>query len=230
MSIYFVSINTKYYLVRINMIENNNKKAGRPQKFDREQVLDKLLHLFWLQGYEGTSIAEIVKVAGINPPTLYASFGSKEQVFSLVMERYISTYMSPVIASIEEPGLSVLAKLELFLNRFIEVITQPDYPHGCMLLFELFTYHKKPSETFTRLRASGQAFFAALCALIERGIANKEIHTMGTAQETAILILTFEKGLAMQSKAGTGRDTLLHISHQFTQMLSINSKNRLKDD
>lgn len=200
--------------------QNNNKKAGRPQKFDREQVLDKLLQLFWLQGYEGTSIAEIVRSTGINPPTLYVSFGSKEQVFSLVIERYVTTYLSRVIASIEEPGLSVTARLELFLTRFVEVITQPDYPRGCMLLFELFTWHKKPPAAFARLNASGQAFFIAFCAMVEQGIANGEIRAAGSAQETAILILTFEKGLAMQAKASTGRDTLLHISRQFVQMLT----------
>ncbi|AIJ06657.1 MULTISPECIES: TetR/AcrR family transcriptional regulator [Edwardsiella] len=202
------------------MKEHNNKKAGRPQKFEREQVLDKLLHLFWMQGYEGTSIAEIVKCAGINPPTLYASFGSKDQVFALVMERYVSQYLSQVIASIETPGLSVPARLELFLTRFVEVITQPGYPRGCMLLFELFTYHKKPPTVFAGLSSAGFTFFNAFCTLVAQGIERGEIRGAGTPQETATLILAFEKGLAMQAKAGSDRDMLLHISRQFVQMLT----------
>ncbi|ACY85019.1 TetR/AcrR family transcriptional regulator [Edwardsiella piscicida] len=202
------------------MKEHNNKKAGRPQKFEREQVLDKLLQLFWMQGYEGTSIAEIVKCAGINPPTLYASFGSKEQVFALVMERYVSQYLSPVIASIKTPGLSVPARLALFLTRFVEVITQPGYPRGCMLLFELFTYHKKPPTVFAGLNSAGLAFFNEFCAMVAQGIERGEIHGAGTPQETATLILAFEKGLAMQAKAGSDRDMLLHISRQFVQMLT----------
>ncbi|EKS7780894.1 TetR/AcrR family transcriptional regulator [Edwardsiella piscicida] len=202
------------------MKEHNNKKAGRPQKFEREQVLDKLLQLFWMQGYEGTSIAEIVKCAGINPPTLYASFGSKEQVFALVMERYVSQYLSPVIASIKTPGLSVPARLALFLTRFVEVITQPGYPRGCMLLFELFIYHKKPPTVFAGLNSAGLAFFNEFCAMVAQGIERGEIHGAGTPQETATLILAFEKGLAMQAKAGSDRDMLLHISRQFVQMLT----------
>ncbi|MEG2830868.1 MAG: TetR/AcrR family transcriptional regulator [Edwardsiella sp. (in: enterobacteria)] len=202
------------------MKEHNNKKAGRPQKFEREQVLDKLLQLFWMQGYEGTSITEIVKCAGINPPTLYASFGSKEQVFALVMERYVSQYLSPVIASIKTPGLSVPARLALFLTRFVEVITQPGYPRGCMLLFELFTYHKKPPTVFAGLNSAGLAFFNEFCAMVAQGIERGEIHGAGTPQETATLILAFEKGLAMQAKAGSDRDMLLHISRQFVQMLT----------
>ncbi|WP_395755675.1 TetR/AcrR family transcriptional regulator [Edwardsiella ictaluri] len=202
------------------MKEHSNKKAGRPQRFEREQVLDKLLHLFWMQGYEGTSIAEIVKCAGINPPTLYASFGTKEQVFALVMERYVSQYLSQVIASIEMPGLSVPARLELFLTRFVEVITQLGYPRGCTLLFELFTYHKKPPAVFTGLYSAGLAFFNEFCMMVAQGIEHGEIHGAGTPQETATLILAFEKGLAMQAKAGSDRDMLLHISRQFVQMLT----------
>ncbi|MFV4847176.1 TetR/AcrR family transcriptional regulator [Edwardsiella tarda] len=206
------------------MNAQTTKKAGRPQKFDREQVLEKLLQLFWLQGYEGTSIAEIVKCAGINPPTLYASFGSKEQVFALVMERYIQRYLSEVIASIEAPGLSPGARIELFLTRFVEVITQPAYPRGCMLLFELFTYHKKPPAIFAGMNEAGKAFFVDFCALVAQGIADGELQEMGSAQQTALLILTFEKGLAMQAKAGSDRETLLHISRQFVRMLSRASR------
>lgn len=202
-------------------MKNNKKKTGRPPEFDREQVLEKLLNLFWLQGYEGTSIADIVKTAGINPPTLYASFGTKDQVFSLVIDKYIVAYMVPVMSSIHEPGLSVPARLELFLERFIRVVTQHDHPPGCMFLSELFVYHKTTSEIFDSLRVRSAAFFTDFCTMIEKGIDNHEIHSMGSVLDTAIFILTFEYGLAIQAKSGTQQDTLLNISRRFVSMLSI---------
>ena len=44
--------------------------------------------VFWRQGYEGASMADLTKAMGINPPSLYACFGSKEGLFKAVLERY----------------------------------------------------------------------------------------------------------------------------------------------
>ncbi|MGO2570633.1 MAG: TetR family transcriptional regulator, partial [Serratia proteamaculans] len=39
--------------------------AGRPREFDREQALLKARDLFWRQGYEGTSLSDLVAELGI---------------------------------------------------------------------------------------------------------------------------------------------------------------------
>ena len=44
--------------------------------------------VFWRQGYEGASLADLTEAMGINSPSLYACFGSKEGLFRAVLERY----------------------------------------------------------------------------------------------------------------------------------------------
>jgi AcrR family transcriptional regulator len=61
--------------------EKDAKPRGRPQAFDREAALDCALRLFWTQGFEGTSISDLTEALDINPPSLYAAFGSKEELF-----------------------------------------------------------------------------------------------------------------------------------------------------
>ncbi|OHX64860.1 TetR/AcrR family transcriptional regulator [Flammeovirga pacifica] len=55
--------------------------AGRPKIFNREEVLDKSIQLFWEKGYEQTSTVELLKAVQLNKGSLYNEFNSKEELF-----------------------------------------------------------------------------------------------------------------------------------------------------
>jgi AcrR family transcriptional regulator len=62
--------------------------AGRPRTFDTDAALESAMQVFWRKGYEGASLADLTAAMGINPPSLYAAFGSKEALFRKAMDRY----------------------------------------------------------------------------------------------------------------------------------------------
>jgi AcrR family transcriptional regulator len=61
---------------------------GRPREFDIERALERAMELFWRQGYEGTSIADLTRELGLTRPSLYAAFESKEALFLRSLDRY----------------------------------------------------------------------------------------------------------------------------------------------
>ena len=65
-----------------------SKRRGRPPSFDRRAALDAATALFWRYGYDGTSIAVLTEAMGCTPPTLYAAFGSKAQLYREVLTHY----------------------------------------------------------------------------------------------------------------------------------------------
>lgn len=62
--------------------------AGRPRTFDTDAALENAMQVFWRKGYEGASLSDLTAAMGINPPSLYAAFGSKDALFRKAMDRY----------------------------------------------------------------------------------------------------------------------------------------------
>ena len=59
--------------------------AGSPEK--RRQVLDGARRIFLAQGYDGASVGDIAKAAGVSKGTIYVYFQGKEELFlALVAE------------------------------------------------------------------------------------------------------------------------------------------------
>lgn len=77
-------------------------KRGRPRGFERETALRAAMELFSRRGYEGVSLAELTAAMGINPPSLYAAFGSKEALFREAVALHRATVFAPVAAALED--------------------------------------------------------------------------------------------------------------------------------
>jgi AcrR family transcriptional regulator len=106
---------------------------GRPRTFDRDAALDRALTLFWEHGYEATSLAELTRVMGINPPSLYAAFGDKRALFSEAVVRYQQTHGAVTLRALDEEP-TARAAIERLLRDAAASYADPDHPRGCMIV------------------------------------------------------------------------------------------------
>ncbi len=109
-------------------------RTGRPRSFCKDEALDRAMTVFWRQGYEGASLANLTEAMGINSPSLYACFGSKEGLFKAVLERYDQRrvdFMAQVTAA---PDAASVA--ETFLMGVVTFAsdTGGKTPPGCLML------------------------------------------------------------------------------------------------
>ena len=65
------------------------KQRGRPPAFNHEEALEKAMHVFWAHGYEGASMSDLTEALGVNKPSIYGAFGSKEELFRKTLQRYV---------------------------------------------------------------------------------------------------------------------------------------------
>ncbi len=61
---------------------------GRPKCFEREDVLNKTIALFWRKGFTDTSLQDLEKETGLNKSSLYAEFDDKEGIFLESLKQY----------------------------------------------------------------------------------------------------------------------------------------------
>ena len=64
------------------------KSPGPPPSFDRGEVLDRLVALFWAHGYSSTSHRMMRDATGLSGSSLYNTFGDKRSIFAQVLDRY----------------------------------------------------------------------------------------------------------------------------------------------
>ncbi len=87
-----------------------------PKGYKREEVLDRAIELFRRQGYSATSTAELVEELGMNRKSMYAEFGSKQELFEAALERYSEINLTRVLAPIEAPDANAQSIREAFLG------------------------------------------------------------------------------------------------------------------
>ena len=89
---------------------------GRSKQYDRTELLDRAVELFRNQGFNGTSTAELVAEPGVNRKSMYAEFGSKQELFEATLEHYNRNHLSRVLAPIEAEDAGVDAIRQAFIG------------------------------------------------------------------------------------------------------------------
>jgi len=106
--------------------------AGK-KSFQPEQALDKAMGLFWKQGYEGTSIEDLVQYMGLGRGSLYDTFGDKHALYLAALSQYLAKYQAQAVEFLEQTGrLSEI--LERFFQAFIEELVSDPARRGCFLV------------------------------------------------------------------------------------------------
>jgi TetR/AcrR family transcriptional repressor of nem operon len=71
-----------------NKITQKNRSVGRPKAFDEQEALTAAMYYFWEHGYDNTSLDSLLVAMGIKKSSFYATFKSKEEIFSRTLELY----------------------------------------------------------------------------------------------------------------------------------------------
>lgn len=187
-------------------------EKGRPRRFDRDEALRRAMELFWRKGFSGTSLSELTAAMGINPPSLYAAFGSKEGLFREAVELYGKTESPEIWLSVEQAP-SAREAFAGFLRATATAFTQPDKPRGCLIVLGALHADDAGSETASAtLRAIRAANVSDMVARLRRSVADGELPAATDCEAIASFYATVQQGMSIQARDGADRETLLAIA------------------
>ncbi|MCB5176089.1 TetR/AcrR family transcriptional regulator [Microvirga lenta] len=116
----------------------------------RRQILDGARQVFLAQGFDGASMGEIAKVAGVSKGTLYVYFDNKEKLFeALTIEE--KSGLAEVLFKLDGEDPDVRAVLTKLGETYLRYMGRPDHVSSVRMVIGA-------AEKFPRL---GQAFFDA---------------------------------------------------------------------
>jgi AcrR family transcriptional regulator len=183
---------------------------GRPLEFDPDEALGKALELFWRYGYEGTSLAALTSAMGIVRPSLYATFGSKEDLFRKVIDLYWSTQMDFARAAGEKRTAREVVEALLF--GFVDAVTGSGTPPGCLGVSGALACSPASADIQKELAARRTHDDAALCKRLERARREGDLPEEVSPADLASFIATVLRGMAVQAKSGASRQTLRRVA------------------
>jgi AcrR family transcriptional regulator len=117
-----------------SQISGHTRRTRAPGDRSRARVLERAASLATLDGLDGVSIARLADATGMPKSSVYALFGSKEQ---LQLET-IDTARTSLIAHVVAPALSTTPpgreRLRRLCQGFLDYVEQRVFPGGCFFV------------------------------------------------------------------------------------------------
>ncbi|RJT36208.1 TetR/AcrR family transcriptional regulator [Mesorhizobium waimense] len=183
-------------------------ERGRPRTFDRTAALRRAMEVFWVKGYEGASISDLTAAMGINSPSLYAAFGSKQALFLEATEFYTQAEGTEIWAALDKAPTACKA-IENFLRQTAKAYSQSDRPQGCLIALGALHQDSSSGAICNDLRRRRAENRAALLRRIERGVAEGELPAGFDSRTAATFYATLQHGMSIQARDGASRAALM---------------------
>jgi TetR/AcrR family transcriptional repressor of nem operon len=183
--------------------------VARPKAFDREQALLAAMQVFWVKGYEATSLDDLLAAMKIGRQSLYDTFGDKRALFMEALGRYrelTDAYLRGCLA--DAPSVKAA-----FQRLFMQVVDEPEahQRRGCLLInsaVELAPHHPETAQLVVAYqRATERLFRHGLQLAQERG----ELPADRNVRALARYLVSAMQGLRVMAKADPNKAALRDV-------------------
>ena len=85
-------------------------------QFERSEVLDRSIELFWENGFSGSSMKQVANVTGLKPGSIYLAFENKEGLYREALQRYAEKSLHRIAKTLDDAPNVLIGICKLFDN------------------------------------------------------------------------------------------------------------------
>ena len=171
---------------------------ARSKEFDPDAAVSAAMELFWLKGYEATSIQDLVEHLGIGRQSLYATFGSKHGLYLQALDRYRESQAAGLV-----DALSTADPVMPAVRRLLESLAHRGRRarRGCFMVNSAMELLPQDKAVQRRAAATFSQIEEALVEAIRRAQDHGELPTDQSPTAAAHFLLTVIQGIRVVDKA-----------------------------
>ncbi|RGD57857.1 TetR/AcrR family transcriptional regulator [Kitasatospora xanthocidica] len=190
---------------------------ARTKEFDPDAALQAALELFWQRGYEATSMADLVERLGIARASLYATFGSKRELYLRALERYCEQSDSARLDDLSQPGPALPAVRALV--RQYATAEEGERRLGCFVTNTAVELAPHDPAASRRVEASFDRLETLLAAALARAAAQGELPAGRDPRALARMLVVLLQGIRVVGKTTDGAPLARDAAEQALALL-----------
>jgi TetR/AcrR family transcriptional repressor for divergent bdcA len=185
------------------------RARGRPRGFDPDEGIAVAQSLFLARGYDAVGVADLTEALGINPPSFYAAYGSKAELFARTLQRYSKADGVPLLEILRPGRAAAEALSEILMDAATKYTAHPGNG-GCLAI-------EGTRCNDVDARTAAIHLTSAARDVIFRFV--KATHP-NSAEAIADYTVTVMNGLSAMAREGYGRDRILRTAELATTAFS----------
>ena len=179
-----------------------HEQPGRPRSFDREEVLDKIVDVFWRQGFHATTFSDVEQATHLHRQSLVYAFGSKHAMFIEALRRYRERHVGALCEILRRdspPSANIRAAFDFWLADARRT-ARP----GCLMVNTAGEFGGTDADIVDILGETNSEVVNALSDAFARARANGEVKTDAAPEALAELAVACCDGALLRCR--TERD------------------------
>lgn len=192
---------------------------ARTKEFDPDIALDAALDLFWLQGYDATSLPDLLDAMGLSRSSLYRTYGDKHALFLKALERYTQQEVKKQ-ELIVNSTIQVCDAIKKILDQIVQEAVEDKRMRGCFLTNTMteLPYDNEVSELLTVSRLASANFYQTL---IQKGQQQGTLSTVHSPEALADFLFATILGIRVLARNTRDRPTLQHVADVTYQTICL---------
>lgn len=184
---------------------------GRPLEYDPEEALDAAMQVFWSQGFDGTSLQDLLRATGLSKSSLYQGFGGKNELFERCINYYCDTLSVKMLDQLNnsESGLRFIEAT--LLRAAVEARSSPDLQRGCLLMNTANEFSKSDPVIAKKVAVGFDSFREVFHAAVRRGQREGAISDSVDANVLVSYLISNMGGLFTIVKGGADEKTVKDV-------------------